>query len=235
MYFFVISLVTTLSALWFVRRAEQKQLAKVKAIDLALVILVFGFLGARLLHVFFEDPWLYKQFPWASLQVWNGGFVYFGGVIGALIASVAFCQLQKEPFWFWADIAAPPIALGYAFGRVACFLNGCCYGRVCELPWSMHLHGLDRHPTQLYATFVELVLVGFLLWVEPRLRASGHLFLVWLLGHGLGRLFMESFRDDPRGHLIYGWTIGVWISVGLIAFSAWNLKGYLIPRENLQS
>ena len=222
-YFLVISLASLLGSLWFIRRSAARGLRQVVAIDLTLVTLVAGFLGARALHVVYEEPLLYRLHPAAVLEFWNGGFVFLGGVASAWIAAVVFCVFRKEAFWFWADIAAPAIALGYAIGRFGCFLNGCCYGGICELPWSIYMHGGFRHPTQLYASLWELALVVVLVLNERRFKVPGRLFNTWLILHAVGRIIMENFREDPRGAALGGLSIGIWMSVTLIGLGLFNL------------
>ena len=215
-YFLVICAGTLVATFWFLRRVETRGLNRVAAIDLTLVCLIGGFIGARLLHVFFEEPSWYAAAPLEVLEVWNGGFVYLGGVFFAVLAWAAFLRGESEPLFLWADIAAPPIAIGYAIGRVGCLFNGCCYGKFCSLPWSVYMHGGSRHPTQAYATLWELGVVGLLLYFEPKFKRVGLLFSAWLVLHGIGRILMEIYRDDPRGTLIYGMSLGIWMSLGLI-------------------
>jgi phosphatidylglycerol:prolipoprotein diacylglycerol transferase len=203
---------------------------RVTAIDLALAVLIGGFLGARLLHIFFEEFELYRLNPMAVLYIWNGGFVYLGGVVGALVASVLFCKVKNEPFWFWADIATLPIAFGYGLGRIACFLNGCCYGRPAEVPWAAVLHGAQRHPTQIYASLWEFAVVALLWLNEKKFKTSGMLFNVWLLLHGAGRIFMEVFRDDPRGSLILGVSLGTAMSTVLMTWALFNIVASRLHR-----
>ena len=112
-YFLLISIACTISTVWFVKRAVKRNLNRVIAIDLTLAVLIGGIVGARLLHVFFEEPQFYKDHPLAILEVWNGGFIFLGGVIGAWISAAFFCALKSEPFWFWADIAVLPISFFY--------------------------------------------------------------------------------------------------------------------------
>lgn len=218
-YFLVISLATTIGALWFLRRARGRGLSQIRAIDITLVCLLCGFAGARLLHVIYEEPEFYRASPLRVFEIWYGGFVFLGGLLGAVVGVLIFCRLRREPFLLWADLAALPVALTYALGRFACFLNGCCYGRYCELPWAITLAGTHRHPTQIYASLFELCSLGFLSKLEPRLKVSGTLFSVWLGLHAAGRLVMEYFRDDPRGELIFGASLGTWMSLGLMIFS----------------
>lgn len=215
-YFLVISIACTLAVIWFVRRAEKRNLNRVTAIDLTISVLVGGLLGARLLHIFWEEPNFYRENPLAVFQVWNGGFIFLGGVVGAWIAGALFCQIRREPFWFWADIATIPVSFGYALGRIACFLNGCCYGKYCDLKWAVYMQGGYRHPTQLYASVLEFVILAILLKVEPKVRLSGSLFGSWLVLHSISRLIMEQFRDDPRGPSLAGLSLGTWMSVALL-------------------
>lgn len=222
-YFGIISFGTIVGLLWFLRRSNAREMNRVTAIDLALTVLIGGFIGARLLHVFYEEWEMYRAYPIGVLQVWNGGFVFLGGLTGALISGVLFCKIKGEPFWFWADIATPPIALGYALGRVGCFFNGCCYGMPADVPWAVELHGSLRHPTPLYATAWELAVIVLLMLNRSKFKTSGMLFNVWLLFHGAGRIVMEMFRADPRGHLILGVTLGTAMSAVLMSWALFNI------------
>jgi phosphatidylglycerol:prolipoprotein diacylglycerol transferase len=215
-YFFVISVASTIACLWFLRRAQRMDLPRLTSIDITLVTLICGFIGARLLHVFYEEPEFYREQPWRVLQIWYGGFVFLGGVVGAGLGAYIFCLWKREAFFLWADLAAPPIALGYALGRIACFFNGCCYGKHCELPWAVFMAGDTRHPTQLYATAWEFLVIGILLLRERQRRSPGSLFALWLALHAVGRMMMEHFRDDPRGPVVGGFSLGTWMSIGLL-------------------
>lgn len=196
--------------------------------------MVGALLGSRGLHIFYEDFDYYREHPLDVFKVWQGGFVFYGGLLGAFLGLLIFTRIKKESTWKWLDFYAPVTALGYAIGRIGCFLTGCCYGRECDLPWAIEftLPGLPpglRHPTQLYATFWELGVLALLLFWENRkrlgktvpkfLRPPGSVFVVWLMLHGLGRLIMELFRDDYRGAEPYGISISAWISMALVSIS----------------
>jgi phosphatidylglycerol:prolipoprotein diacylglycerol transferase len=223
-YYVIISIAAIIGAIWFIRRAEKRNLSRVRAIDLTLTIMICGFLGARLFHVFYEEPHFYFTHPLKAFEIWLGGYVFFGGLIGAVFGAAIFCEWKREPFWFWADTAVVPISLTYALGRIACFFNGCCYGKYCQVPWGVWMHGGYRHPTQLYASFWEFATLAILLSRESKLRRSGQLFALWLVLHGLGRIMMEHFRDDFRGQLILGQSISTWLSVVFILTGAWVLS-----------
>jgi len=229
-YHLVVSSAATLGALWFIRRAERLDMSRVMAIDIAMVALAAGFLGARLMHIFYEEPTYYLERPLRALEFWYGGFVYLGGLAGALVGTAFFCDWKRESFWSWADLAAPPAALAYALGRLGCFLNGCCYGRYCDLPWAAFSHGEFRHPTQLYAALWEGGVAYLLTRLDPRFKKPGTLVGLWFVLHGFGRLLMESLRDDPRGPLLLGQTIGVWLSLVLVAAGSALVATRLVPR-----
>lgn len=222
-YLLIISLVYCFSLIWVVRRAQQKDLNRNNALDIALAVMIGGLIGARGMQVFYEHPGYYLNHPLEIFEIWKGGFVFYGGAIIAVLSAAVVIYIKKLDFLEWADVYAPIAPIGYAFGRLGCFFNGCCYGKVCELPWAVKFPHLDgtRHPTQLYAFFIEigLFLLIYLIdknrnskslsWFKPK----GQLFLLWLTGHSINRLFMEYFRADYRGDFIFGFSVSSWISL----------------------
>ena len=218
-YYVVISLTVVLSLLWIVRRSEKLQLSLPRSLDLSLLIMVFGFIGGRLLHVFYESFDYYREDFWRIFYFWDGGFVYYGGAILAAIAGLAYLQRRaRHDRGRYLDMLAPVMSFAYALGRSACLLAGCCYGKYCDLPWAIE----GRHPTQLYAIAWELGVLCILLGFEKGRRlpsapfkAAGQLFYLWLVLHGIGRLIMESFRDDFRGPTL-GLSVSSWISIAIV-------------------
>lgn len=203
------------------------------AFDLVLIIMITGFLGARLTHIFYEEFNFYKTFPLEVLKFWNGGFVYFGGLIASLAGCWFYLNKTKENFFKWADFMTPYVSLAYAFGRMGCFFQGCCYGAFCELPWAIR----DRHPTQLYMVTAELILLGLVFMFkkfQPKFfEQSGFFFLAWLTGHSACRFVIEFYRDDDRGLMInnlsFSQLISLFIfmtSIGLILKKFFYKKNY---------
>ena len=168
-------------------------------------------LGARLFHVIYENPEHYLASPEKIFYLWEGGFVYFGGAFLGVIAALAYLKLKQIPsYGSYFDAFAPVLAFMYGVGRIGCFLAGCCYGRSCEAPWAI----AGKHPAQLYATFWELGVMLILLGIEKRKynKSPGSLFTLWIALHSVGRLVMESFRDDFRGGLVFDVSISTFIS-----------------------
>lgn len=219
-YYLVICLTVCAALLWVAKRAVHFNLSQKRALDLGLVLMVTGFIGARLFHVFYEDFPFYQEDWLRILYFWNGGFVFYGGALFAAFCAITILFLKERPkLERYLDLFAPVLSFAYGFGRIGCFLAGCCYGKYCELPWAIS----SRHPTQLYAFFWELGSIFILIGLERTERKSrpailckdGSVFFIWMILHGCGRLIMEAFRDDFRGPSL-GLSISSWISIGII-------------------
>ena len=161
----------------------------------------------------------------AAIKLWRGGYAYYGGFLFSVAFAVYYTRKHAMGFWRTADLAAPAIALGLVFGRLGCFLNGCCYGKPTHSAvgvvfprggsaWraqlDAHLIGrgeaaLAVHPTQLYESLGCLLLFVVLYFVlTPRARRHGDVFAGLLIGYGILRSLVEIFRDDDRG-VVLGW------------------------------
>jgi phosphatidylglycerol:prolipoprotein diacylglycerol transferase len=167
--------------------------------ELTIVMVVCGILGARLFYVVFYAPDYFAANPWAVLDLRTGGLVFYGGLLGGLLGGLGYIVKKRLSFWNLADIFAPFLALGYSIARIGCFLNGCCYGKPTELPWGVVFPSVDlvsRHPTQLYSSFLSLLLFTFLYWLFPRRSFSGQVFLTYLAGYGVVRFIIEFWREN---------------------------------------
>ncbi len=222
-YYLVISAVVCLCLIWIRRRAVAQNFKPQFVLDLSLGGLIFGFIGARGFHVIYEYPELYLSEPWRIFDFGRGGYVYYGGLLLGLSAVWLYLKKKKTlAIGQYFDLAAPVISAGYAFGRIACLLSGCCYGPFTEVFW----HVEHRHPTPLYATIIECLVLFLILYLEKNknkvfsgyFRESGRLFFTWLSLHSLTRFFLEFWRDDFRGPS-YLLSISSWISLGLLGLS----------------
>ena len=116
------------------------------------------------------------------------------------------------PLWQTIDILTPSLALGHFFGRLGCFSAGCCYGITCDLPWavtftnpnSLALKNVPLHPTQLYSSFANLVILGFLWYFRRRKKFDGQLFWSYVFIYAIVRSIIEVFRGDFRGSFFMG-------------------------------
>ena len=191
------------------RLALRRGVPAERLLDLGLVILVCSIVGARVLYLMITKnagPLLDME---NVLQNGIGGLSFHGGLIGAVLGSLIYVRIAKLNYWRVADCMAPGIAIGYAITRIGCFLNGCCYGKHCDLPWATTFaHSPDGfianvHPTQIYASLMGLAMFGILLLLSrgQSLGRSGRLLMVFLVLEGIERFVMEIFRQpDPNFH-----------------------------------
>ena len=189
--------------------------------DVTLWLMSGGIIGARIAYVttywkqeFADQP--FREF----FMIQHGGLVYYGGLIGAALAGIIYLAWKKLPVWKIADILAPSIALGSVFGRIGCLLNGCCYGRACDLPWAIHFpadhetHGVGVHPTEIYDALLNLILYVFLAWLFRRKKFDGQIFATYLIVYAIFRSIAEYFRGDyPTDHVHAGLTSAQLVSV----------------------
>lgn len=179
--------------------------------DLCFYLLIAAIIGSRLFYVA-TNPKMFLDNPVEILKIWNGGLVFYGGFIAALITGVIYLKVKNIPVWKTADIMAPSVALAHFFGRIGCFFAGCCYGKYCDLPWavtfsnpdSLAPQGLPLHPTQLYSALNNLAIFLFLFSFRKRKKYDGQLFWLYVLIYGITRSFIEIFRADFRGEFFYG-------------------------------
>jgi phosphatidylglycerol:prolipoprotein diacylglycerol transferase len=128
-------------------------------LDLAFYLLLAGIIGSRLFYVI-ENFASYRLSPLDILKFWKGGLTFYGGLIPALMAGIWYVKKHNLRVLKILDIIAPSAAIGHAVGRLGCFSAGCCYGRVCDLPWavvftdpkSLAPLGVSLHPTQIYSS-----------------------------------------------------------------------------------
>jgi len=199
-----------------VRVARGRGIDPDRVYDLCLIVLLAGIIGARLLYIAIDPQTTLRDF----FAVWDGGLSFHGGVVLAVAAGYAYTKRARLPFWKMADLMAPSAAIAYAFTRIGCFLNGCCYGIPTSLPWGVSFieHGVrtpPSHPTQLYGTFASLLIFFVLTRFEKQNRAPGFVFVAYLGLYGVYRLLVEFVRAGDRWLL--GLTPAQWVSILMIA------------------
>ncbi len=174
--------------------------------DMAFWLVIAAIVGARLFHVLVYWTY-YAANPSEIYRLWNGGLVFYGGLLGAAAACVVFLRRRGLPFLPAADAAALGIPLGLAFGRVGCALAGCCYGKPTDVPWAIVFSDpaslapphVPLHPTQLYESVAGFAIFAILAATRERFSTPGMRFWTMLILYGAARSFFEIFRDDPRG------------------------------------
>ena len=190
-------------------RKSTIRISRENAADLFFYTALSGFLGSRLFFVLINFD-IYRHHPLQIFKIWEGGLVFYGGLIPAAIVAFGYMRWRGLPVWKLADLISPLIALGLSFGRVGCFFAGCCYGKETSLPWAVVFKNPDSlarlnvslHPTQLYDAANGLAIFFFLNWLSKRKTFDGQIFWLFLFLYSITRFFIEMFRGDPRGFLL---------------------------------
>jgi len=195
------------------REARRLRLDEDDLITVILVTLVASILGARALYVV-EHVHDFRG-DWGSvLAIWQGGLTLYGGIAAGAAAGLWTARMVKMPMWTVADALTPSLALGTMFGRVGCFLNGCCYGHPTSLPWGVvyppdTYPGLEFgsqpiHPSQLYFAAAGLLLFGLAWWARTRISPPGALFWLFIAAFGAFRIVLDFTRAYEASAVI-GW------------------------------
>lgn len=199
-----------LTALWLAERlARRHGFAPHVVQDTAVWACIAGLLGAKIALLVVE-PSGWRE-AWRTL--FQGG-VFYGGFIAAVAAVLFLCHRRKLDPHALGDVLAAPLALGHAFGRVGCFLAGCCFGSECSAPWAVHYSHPDSmpvqsgipsfvglHPVQIYEAAGNLLIAGAMLLLLARRRFPGQVFWTYAAVYGAFRFTVENWRGDERGSL----------------------------------
>lgn len=175
---------------------------------------------------------------WAKF--WSGGLTFYGGFIAAVVGAWWLFRRDRFPFWKGVDMSGMMVPIGLGFGRIGCFLAGCCFGKQAEIPWAVsfpafspaseaqaalgqladkHLASHPVHPTQLYEAGVAFAIAAIgILFVHGRKRYDGAVFVYFLASYGVARFILEIWRADERGGV---WLLSTsqWIGLGMVAFA----------------
>ncbi len=192
------------------RRAKSADIKPEVVWGLGTWLIIGSLLVAKAFHVaiYFDDYRLH--FAENPLVMLRSGVVFYGGLTGGIVTTILYADMNKVPLWKLADVLAPSLALGHAFGRVGCFLEGCCYGTRCNLPWAVQYswahetHQQPVHPSQLYEAAGLLAIATALHWLFPKRKFDGQVWWLYALFYALLRFKVEFFRGDVPIHWLGG-------------------------------
>jgi len=215
--FGLIVAIAFLAGLWFsLREAKRKGISKEVVEGLVFYIMVGSIIGSRLLHViiFWED---YSTNILSVFMLWEGGLAFYGGFLGAVIASFIYLRVKKLSFFKYADLLAPSIVLGHAIGRIACLVgDGGHVGKLTSLPFGVFVNGGLRHLTALYDFVNLIILFIILLFLRKKNFFTGFLFLFYICFYAFVRFLLDFLRTDPT---FYGLTATQWMAIPLFIIS----------------
>ncbi len=190
--------------------ARRRGEATAHVINLALIVVPLGAIGARLYHVI--DKWdYYMQNP--EMIIGGRGLGIFGAVIGGTIGLIIYSKLRKLGALRWLDITTPGLLLAQAIGRWGNFFNQELYGYPTDLPWGIYINPVNRlpgyesfshfHPLFLYESLWNLVGFSILMILGRKLQnrlIDGDIFFLYVIYYSVGRFFLEGLKIDV-------WTI----------------------------
>jgi phosphatidylglycerol:prolipoprotein diacylglycerol transferase len=181
----------------------------VRVFRLTLLVAVVALAGCRLMAIV---NWPASRVEISIASVFGGGVVFYGGLIGGLVAGPFAARAAGLTFWQFADAAVPGLALGQAIGRVGCFAAGCCWGTPCDAPWGVVFPagtvaregmpwGAALHPVELYEAALALAICVALVALHGRRRCAGEVAIAYLVVYPVARFTLEFWRGDSRGEL----------------------------------
>lgn len=221
------------------RRVKQRGYDDDSVSNMAIITIIAGILGGKLFFIFTELKHIKEDPSILSLKDMGSGFVIYGAVIVGALAIYLYCKKKKWSVLDVLDMIVPTVALAQGFGRIGCFLAGCCYGKATSLPIGVEFKnspyapaGVFRHPTQLYSSAFDFALAFFLIWYDKKNKKQGRTFAMYFIIYSVGRFIVEFLRDDPRG------SVGVlstsqFISIFVIIFALiiYNIDKFKIKKQ----
>jgi len=211
----MIALAILVAALAIYREAPREKINPDHVLEAVIVASISGLIGSRLLYIVLNWNY-YSGKPLSAFFTQFEGLTFYGAMFGGVIVLYFWSIWRKIGFLKMADLLAPYLALGYAFGRIGCFLNGCCYGKESSVPWALPINMVDtvlRHPVQLYDAFGGLVIFLILKLLRPRRPFVGFILIALFAAYGILRFTVEFFR---YGTIVWlGLTTAQIFSLGL--------------------
>lgn len=219
-------------AIWLAQRRGETNAEFIQ--EMAMIGIIWGLVGGRVGWIL----WDLDYYLASPLQVFNlraGGMTILGGIVVPILALyVVFKRKGINPLNV-LDTFAAPLLLGMAIGRFGCVLHGCCYGAVCDPGFPLALtYPLEsalppnealgpRYPSQFFETIADLLLMGVVIWVLPRIKFAGQGIFLMLTGYGVIRFFNEMTRADIK--YIGPITLAQWVAIGMFVMGLLGLLG----------
>jgi len=185
-------------------RSKKQQYNEDNVWDMAIISIICGVIGGKVMYII-TDIKEVLQNPSVLKNVGNG-FVIYGAILGGILGVYIYSKKKDWNTLSVLDLLVPSLPLAQGFGRIGCFLAGCCYGKVTSLPIGVEFNNspfapanIQLIPTQIYSSIFDFMLALFLLWYDRCERKKGRLFSLYLIIYSIGRFLIEFLRGDPRG------------------------------------
>ena len=231
--------------MWLTERTAKKEgLNHLKILDSILVVFPASIIGGRLVRVFLD--WNnYSSDLWKIFKIWEGGLDFYGGLLLGIPVGIWYLQRNKLPVLKTIDLVITYIPLAHAFGRIGCFLEGCCHGTLTTVPWAvrfpkwlsaqdgiigtpaflqhMNMHliessatlSLPVHPTQLYSSLSLFVIFFIIVIFKKRIRFDGGILAAYIIAYSVVRFVIEFLRGYAQ---IVFWGISLYQLCSIVFF-----------------
>jgi len=199
--------------------------------NLNFIVFISGIIGARAFYVL-ENLGYYLKSPQEIIMLSHGGMSWFGGFFLGLASGLFYLRKKKEGVYKTLDLIVPFLALAQSLGRIGCFLNGCCFGKASAHGIYFPVHGLVLIPTQLYSSFLLVLIFIILRFMQIRPHKSGQVFYSYIFLYSAKRFIIEFFRADNK-IIFFNLTLFQIISIFLLFISSIKLASFLrAQKEN---
>ncbi len=205
-YGLMIAIGILVAASLLLKRGKERGYDEDSLLNLIILTVIGGVVGGKLLFIItefksiLEDPSILLNFGY--------GFVVYGALIVGAFTIYLYCKNKDWKVFEILDLVTPGLAIAQGFGRIGCFLAGCCYGRETNLSIGVEVPinslapaGIHLHPTQIYSSIFDFLLGFFLLYYSRKEKKSGKVVSMYLIIYSIGRFIVEFFRNDPRGNV----------------------------------
>ena len=227
-----------LAALYLIKRAESLELTRDNVLDLVIMAVPFGLIGARIYYIVFNASEYFGPGNWHNIfMIRNGGLAVYGGVIGGGIAFYVYSRIKKIPIGKLFDAAGFGLFIGQAVGRWGNFFNREVIGIETSVPWRMGLTSGStityHHPVFLYESLWNII--GFILLhifsKKSERKFYGQYFLFYVAWYGFGRYMIEGIREVEDSLFILASFTDIRVSQLLAALS-FSLAVVLLIRNH---
>jgi phosphatidylglycerol:prolipoprotein diacylglycerol transferase len=205
----------------------------IELIKLFIISVAGIIIGGKLLYTLTQIPLLLKNFSILNLisLFMQSGIVYYGGLFGMIFGIGIYAKIAKLDLSSFYDLIAPSIPLFHGFGRIGCFLAGCCYGKELSRTYVVFRSiQVDRIPTQLIEALFEFILF-IVLYIISKSNIKTSKLKIYLATYGIFRFTIEFFRGDVIRGIYIGLSTAQWISILILLYYIFK---YLGKRKNIK-
>ena len=187
------------------RRARKKGLNDDICWGILFSGIILGYLGSKITYILVE----WKSFIANPIMFFqDSGWVVIGGLLGGVLGAFLYCRFKHVEFMPYFDLCVPSVALAQGFGRIGCFMAGCCYGRPTDSPIGIAFthsnyapNGVKLIPTQLISSGLDFLNMFVLIFIASKTKKKGVVAAFYIIFYTIGRFFVEMLRDDGRGSI----------------------------------